>query len=103
MTIDERLQALIQSLELTAQIQRDNEQRWEKRFSEHDKRLAELDMRLLKLSEAMTVNVGIVDRVERKVEDLADAMNALAKAQAVTEEKLQRFIESLRRGGNGHN
>jgi hypothetical protein len=95
MTIDQRLEALTQSLELAAQMLRDNEARWEKRFGE-------LEKAVVTLTDAMTVNVGIVNRVERKVEYLAEAMETLAKAQAVTEEKLQRFIDSLRRGGNGH-
>jgi uncharacterized coiled-coil protein SlyX len=103
MTLDERLEALTQSLELTAQMQRDSEKRWEGRFSLLDTRLSKLTDVVTGLSESMTVQIGVVDRLERKIEDLADTMNALAKAQTVTEEELQRFIDSLRRGGNGHN
>ena len=33
-TIDERLEAIIQTVELTAAMQRDNEERWNKRFAE---------------------------------------------------------------------
>jgi hypothetical protein len=34
MNIDERLEALVQTVELIAAMQRDNETRWERRFGE---------------------------------------------------------------------
>ena len=37
----------------------------------------------------------------RKRRELDDKITQLSSAQLVTEEKLERFIDSLRRGGNG--
>lgn len=36
----------------------------------------------------------------RKRDELDDKITKLSSAQLITEEKLQRFIDSLRRGGN---
>ena len=49
-TIEERLEAVVQTLELVAAIQRDNDQRWDKRFEKllhiaeiHERRLSRLE------------------------------------------------------------
>lgn len=39
---------------------------------------------------------------EELIKQLAEAQRELAAAQRVTEAKLQGFIDSLRRSGNGH-
>ncbi|MBV9504611.1 MAG: hypothetical protein JO323_06345 [Acidobacteriia bacterium] len=98
MTIDERLEALTHNVELIALAQKDS-------------------------SNSLTVSNGIVLRLEKKVEDIAEIMQELATtqlalqktvdqlagrmdqlagAQVATELKLQAFIDSLRKGGNGH-
>lgn len=103
MNLDERLGALTQSLELMAHRQRDSDERCDKRYAE--------------LTDALTVTSGLVNRLENKVEDLADPVRAIALAQAAaakemaaladaqraTQETLKQFIDSLRRGGNGRN
>jgi hypothetical protein len=44
----------------------------------------------------------VAARAQESADRLQDAMAQLAAAQRVTEEKMQLFLDSMRRGGNGH-
>jgi len=47
--------------------------------------------------------VGEIQRVQAEhLTQILEVVAELAKAQRVTEQKLQALIDSLRRGGNGH-
>jgi uncharacterized membrane protein len=78
-------------------------------IAEHDQTIAECD-RLSKenahdiramnrtLRQAIAAAVREARNERRKRQELDDKLSA---AQLITEEKLQRFIDSLRQGGNG--
>ena len=56
MNLDERIEALTQTLELFAQMQRDNERQYEKRFREFDTRFDGLLDIVEKLTQANQLN-----------------------------------------------
>ncbi len=75
----------------------------------HDREMAEIREEIRKGREELrrAIRLGIEEaraerRRRREGDDRLDsAISKLAAAQLVTEEKLQRFIDSMRRGGNG--
>ena len=103
MTIDERLEALTQSLELLAHLQADSERRHDREMEEIRKegRAMRADMR-----RAFAMGVHEARNARRRRQELEEKtdekITQLAAAQLVTEEKLQQFIKSMRRGGNGN-
>ena len=80
MTIDERLEklaerheALTQTVEIMAGMQRENDRRWaetDKRWAETDKRFAETDRRISQLMEAITSLANIAGAHEQRLDDL---------------------------------
>ena len=126
MTIDERLQrlterheALTQSLELLVHQQVDAEGRMaaaEERLAAAEERLAAAEERHDRemedirrearamrsdLRRAFSMGVREVRNERRRRQELDGKITQLASAQLVTEEKLQRLIDSIGRGGNG--
>jgi hypothetical protein len=124
MTLDERLEALTQSLELVALRQSDAEERHEREMAEI-RRLAlatRVDLRRAialavrearhersrrrelegKMDEKITQLAAAQLVTEEKLQKVDEKITQLAAAQLVTEEKLQAFISSMRRGGNGN-
>jgi hypothetical protein len=123
MTIDERLEALAQRLELMAHMQQDNERKTAEHFAVMTQKVAVMTEKFAVMTEkvnaltdAMTVNSGIVLRLERHVESYEERqerrmddhherldriernIEALTAAQLVSEKLLQAFLEH---GGNG--
>jgi hypothetical protein len=68
----------------------------EERFNRQDERLGCRLERAARLS----IEEHRRERVRRK--ELEAKLGALAEAQAKTEQTLDRFIEAMKRGGNGH-
>ena len=99
MTIDERLEALTQSLELLAHLQADAEERHDREMEEirREGRAMRVDLR-----RAFSMGVREARNARRRGQELDQKITQLAAAQLITEEKLQRFIDSMRRGGNGN-
>ena len=99
MTIDERLEALTQSLELVAHQQADAEKRHDREMEEirTEARAMRTDMR-----RAFSMGVSEARRQRKRSAELDEKITQLAAAQLVTEERLRAFIDSLRRGGNGN-
>jgi hypothetical protein len=105
-TIDERLEALTQSLELLAHLQADGEARAKAAEERHDREMADIRradaaMRAY-LRRAVAVGVREARNARRRSSELDEKISQLAAAQLVTEEKLQRFINSIGHGGNGN-
>jgi len=65
MTIDERIEALTQSVELLAQMHRDNERKYEERFT----LLESLTERIVKVQEAVVHILDDHDGRLRRLED----------------------------------
>jgi len=122
-TFEERLASITEKLEVVASMQITAQQelaefrKWneeaQKRHEEaqkqhedaikrHGDEIARMDAKLnraIRLAIQETRN----ERKRRKAfhSEFDEKMTQLSAAQLITEEKLQRFIESLRRGGNG--
>jgi hypothetical protein len=105
-TIDERLEALTQSLELLAHLQADSEglanaaeERPGRELEDirREGRAMRADMR-----RAFAMGVREARNARRRRSELDEKITQLAAAQLVTEEKLQQFINSIGRGGNGN-
>jgi len=109
-TIDERLEklterheALTRSVELMEQSQIAAAERHEREMA--DIRQAGAAMRA-DMRRAFAMGVREARNARRRRQELEEKMDEkitqLAAAQLVTEEKLQRFINSVGRGGNGN-
>jgi hypothetical protein len=98
MTIDERLEALAQSLELPAHLQTDAEKRHDREMEDirREGRVFRSDLR-----RAFAMGVREARNERKRRQELDEKIAQLAAAQLITEEKLQPLIESLRSGGNG--
>lgn len=88
-------------------------------IADHDRMMAEHDRTLVEhkrmteenahglramnqlLRRAIAAAVREARNERRKRDELDDKITKLSSARRITEEKLQRFIDSLRRGGNG--
>jgi chromosome segregation ATPase len=126
MTLDERLEALAQSMEVLQGMQMDNEKRFaaaDERIAAADERIAAADERIAAAEErhdremedirrearamrtdlrrAFALGVQEARNERRRSAALDEKITQLAAAQLITEEKLQVFIDCLRRGGNG--
>jgi chromosome segregation ATPase len=127
MTIDERLEALTQSLELMVLRQNDAEERasaaeerhnreierhnreiedHNREMERHNREMEEIrrEARAMRteLRRAFVMGVQEARNQRRRSQELDQKITQLAAAQLVTEEKLQRFIDSVRRAGNGN-
>jgi chromosome segregation ATPase len=127
MTLDERLEALAQSLELLQGMHMDNEKRIaaaDERIAATNERIATTDERIAAAEErhdremedirrearamrtdlrrAFALGVQEARNERRRSAALDEKITQLAAAQLITEEKLQSFIDALRRGGNGN-
>jgi hypothetical protein len=97
-TIDERLEALTQSLELLAHMQADGEARHSREMEEirREGRAMRVDMR-----RAFSMGVREARNARSRRQELDEKITQLSAAQLITEEKLQRFIDSMgHRNGN---
>ncbi len=117
MTIDERLErlterheALTQSLELLAHQQADAEKRASAAEERHDREMEEIrrEGRAMRadMRRAFAMGVREARNARRRRQELEEKFDEkitqLSAAQLITEEKLQRFIDSIGRGGNGN-
>ena len=106
MTIDERLEALAQSLELLAHMHADGEARVNAAEERHDREMEDIrrEARAMRadLRRAFSMGVREARNARKRGQELDKKITQLAAAQLVTEEKLQRLIDSQGRGGNGH-
>jgi len=103
-TIDERLEALTQSLELLAHLQADSEGRANAAEERHDREMEDIrrEGRAMRadMRRAFAMGVREARNARRRRSELDEKITQLAAAQLVTEEKLQQFINSIGRGGN---
>jgi hypothetical protein len=53
MSLDDRLEALTQTVELMAAMQRDNERRFQKQFEQHEQLFGEVALRLREISDSI--------------------------------------------------
>ena len=106
MTIDERLDAITQTLELMALRQADYEERQADYEERHEREMEDIRKEgaatRAELRRAIRLSVQDARNERRRRHELDDKITQLAAAQLITEEKLQRFIDSLGRGGNGN-
>jgi hypothetical protein len=110
MTIDERLEALTQSVELLALRQADAEERHEREMADIRREAAAtradfrraFAMGVREMRNERRRRQELADTQRERMEHLQKLVDRVAAAQLVTEEKLQRFIDSMRRGGNGN-
>ena len=113
MTLDERLEAITQTLELVARQQADAEERIaaaEQRAAaaeeRHDRDMEDIrrEARAMRadLRRAFALGVQEARNQRRRSRELDEKITQLAAAQLITEEKLQAFLDSMRRGGNGN-
>jgi len=110
MTIDERLEAFTQTVELMAATQSEDHDRWEEHAARHNRQMADIDRRL-----SRAIRNGIEEaRRERQrrretTSELDTKITQLAAAQLVTEErlaslggKIDKLVDAmLRTRGNG--
>jgi hypothetical protein len=102
-TIDERLEALTQSLELLAHMPADAEARHNREMEEirREGRAMRADMR-----RAFSMGVREARNARRRRQELDEKFDEkitqLSAAQLITEEKLQRFIDSMGHNRNGN-
>jgi len=109
-TIDERLEALTQSLELVAHMQGDAEKRATAAQERHDREMEEIrrEGRAMRadLRRAFAMGVREARNARRRRQELDEKFDEkitqLAAAQLITEEKLQRFIDSMGHSRNGN-
>ncbi len=69
MTLDERLEALTQSVELLAAMHRDNETRYAEMFKRSDERAAILEQRTIELMDTMNRLGRILEIHDRQLDD----------------------------------
>jgi hypothetical protein len=116
-TIDERLEALTQSLELFAHMHTDAEARQagaEERQTaareRHDREMEEIrrEGRAMRADMRRAFSMGVREarnarrRRQELDEKFDEKITQLSAAQLITEEKLQRFIDSMKHSGNGN-
>jgi hypothetical protein len=112
MNIDDRLEALAQSLELLAHMHADAEQRQSAAEERHDREMEDIrrEGRAFRsdLRRAFAMGVREARNERKRRQELDEKITQLAAAQLITEEKLQNlsgtvnaFINSVRNGGNG--
>jgi hypothetical protein len=109
-TIDERLEALTQSLELLAHQQADAEERAVAAGKRHDREMEDIrrEGRAMRADLRRAFSMGVQEarnarrRRQELEEKLDEKITQLAAAQLITEEKLQRFIDSMERNRNGN-
>jgi hypothetical protein len=116
-TIDERLEALTQSLELLAHMHADGEKRaisgetlHNREMERHNREMEEIrrEGRAMRadMRRAFAMGVREARNARRRRQELEGKMDEkitqLAAAQLITEEKLQRFIDSMGHAGNGN-
>jgi hypothetical protein len=113
MTIDERLEklaerheALTQSLELLVRRQGDAEELQKAAEERHNREMDDIrrEGRAMRvdLRRAFSMGVREARNARRRRQELDEKITQLAAAQLITEEKLQRFIDSMAHRGNGN-
>jgi len=120
MSLDDRLEALTRNLELVTLGHTDHDARLaaaEERQAAADERQAAAEERQAAANErharemaeirgilrrAIRLGVQEARNERRRRSELDEKITQLSAAQLITEEKLQKFIQSLERGGNGH-
>jgi hypothetical protein len=112
MTIEERLEAITHTLELTARMRQDSEQRLAKFEERTERELASVKDRLTKLEDNMIVQGELVARLDRRMEEFVEhterwmnsAENRFAQLEVTTTailERLDRFIAGQRSDAGG--
>ena len=102
MTIDERLEALAQTVELMALMQRDNERRFQnqfdkvaEQFSQHEQLFGQVALRLREVSDDIHEVTSTVHKVTITVREvtitvreMSDSIDSLARIAGVHQERL---------------
>jgi len=88
MTIEERLEAITQTLELVAQMQLDHEKRSEERLNKLDDRLDKMGERLDTVTERL-------DTVTERLGQAMDAINGLARIAELHQHRLDNHEDRL--------
>jgi hypothetical protein len=103
MTPEQRFEQIERALQHIAENRREEDQRWIEFEKSHQDALRSHESWLLDhdrwMRDAEQALAGIIASQKRSQEELKE----LRELQKVTEQKLQAFIDSLRRAGNGHN
>lgn len=89
MNLDQRLEALTQSLELMAHMQRDAERKHDALAAEHQSHVAETDTRLNRI----TASVEETTVVVRNISDVLDTFNRAMATAIVEHERRIRKLE----------
>lgn len=101
MTIEERLEAIAQTLELTARMQ----QQAERALAQVEGRTASVEERARKLEDQMLVQAQLVSRFERRVDAwIESAETRMARLEVLSTavlERIDRFIAGQERNGHG--
>jgi 16S rRNA G1207 methylase RsmC len=66
------------------------------------KQQAKAETQMAAIRKLIQTGMRMIVRNEGLIKEVAAAQKELAKAQRVTETKLQNFIDAMRRGGNGN-
>lgn len=77
---------------------KENEERWAK----NDERWAKNEARFDKFDKRLNAITKLVQTGMRMLVKIETAQKELAESQKVTDRKLQAFIDSMRKGRNGH-
>lgn len=72
------------------------------RLDKHEQRLDKHDREIAAIRELIKAGMCLLAENQRVGLEVRKEMRALSAAQKRTEETLQAFIASMRRGGNGH-
>ncbi len=98
MTIDERLEALTQSLELLGSLHRDNDRRMGEimdAMARNEERMARNEKRLEQMMDAMARNEKRLDRNDERMAQMMDAITRLARIADAHQDRLDDHGERL--------
>jgi hypothetical protein len=106
MTFEERIEAITQTLELSARMQVDAAERHDRQIAEHDRQIAEHDREIARIDRTLRRAIRLGVREARNERKRRQELDQHLKEQAAEadrrhrelEELLRRFLE---RGGNG--
>ena len=94
MSLDERLEALVQSVELMAAMQRDNERRFQNQFDRVQNQLDEV-------AAQSSQHEQLFGQVALRLREVADSIDSLARIAGVHQERLdahERKLDDLEQG-----
>lgn len=74
---------------------------FDRRMAAMQKQMAGMQRQMTGIQKLVRAGMRILAKQGENINKLSAEMKELAKAQRVTDTKLQSFIDSMRRGGNG--